>query len=139
MMSRGAYFLLFVLLTFAVGGCGPQPPVPQDVDLEFMLETAMLEGRMVFVGVGGEIDDVVNPDLKVDSGQSVRVVIINGDGISHDFAIPDLNVQSPLVVTKGQTATVTFEVGESGVFDYYCTVSGHRQMGMEGKLIVADP
>jgi nitrite reductase (NO-forming) len=139
MTSRCTFFLLLVLLALAVAGCGMQPPVPQDVDLEYTLETAMLEGSMVFVGVGDDIDGVVNPDLKVNSGQSVRVVLINGDGISHDFAIPDLNVQTPLVVTKGQATAATFQAGESGVFDYYCAVSGHRQMGMEGKLIILEP
>ena len=139
MSPRRALFLLFVLLTLAVGGCGTQLPAPQAVDAEFRLETAMREGNMVYVGVGGEIDDMVNPDLSVNSGETVRVVIINGDGMSHDFAVPDLNVQTPLVVTKEQTTAVTFEASEIGGFDYYCTVSGHRQIGMEGKLIVLEP
>jgi len=27
-------------------------------------------------------------------------------------------------------------IGVGGTFTYYCTVAGHRQMGMEGKLFV---
>jgi nitrite reductase (NO-forming) len=99
----------------------------------------MLEGRMAFIGVGGEIDGAVNPDLIMRSGDVIRVVIVNGDGMPHDFAIPALGAQTSLVTTKGQATDVTFEAGEIGVFAYYCTVSGHRQMGMEGKLLVREP
>jgi len=34
------------------------------------------------------------------------------------------------VFTKGERQT--------GVFPYFCTVPGHRQAGMEGKLIVRE-
>jgi nitrite reductase (NO-forming) len=94
---------------------------------------------MVFVGVGGEIDGAVNPDLKVGPEDVIRVVIVNGDGIPHDFAIPEFGVQTPLVTIKGQTMDVVFEASEIGEFAYYCGVSGHRQMGMEGKLIISEP
>jgi nitrite reductase (NO-forming) len=139
MNPRCAVSLLLILLALAVGGCRTQPPAPQAVDAEFTLKTAMLEGRMAFIGVGGEIDGAVNPDLIVRSGDVMRVVIVNGDGVPHDFAIPALGAQTSLVTTKGQATDVTFEASEIGVFAYYCAVSGHRQMGMEGKLIVREP
>lgn len=136
---RSALPLFLVLSVLAVGGCKTQPSIPQTVDAEFALETAMLEESMVFIGVGGEIDGAINPDLNVNSGEAVRVVIVNDDGIPHDFAVPDLDAQTSLVMVKGQTAEVIFQAGKSGEFDYYCAVAGHRQMGMEGKLIVHEP
>ncbi len=36
----------------------------------------------------------------------------------------------------GQTAEVTFVPGQAGEFTFYCSVPGHRQAGMEGRLIV---
>ncbi|RJP48692.1 MAG: hypothetical protein C4557_12500 [Anaerolineaceae bacterium] len=130
--------LFLVALVLAVGGCRTQPP-SHTVDAEFTLETAMFEGRMVFMGVGGEIDGLVNPDLNVDAGDTVRVVLVNDDGIPHDFAVPDLDAQTSLVMAKGQTAEAVFQAGKPGEFDYYCAVAGHRQMGMEGELIVHEP
>jgi nitrite reductase (NO-forming) len=64
--------------------------------------------------------------------------LINNDGMPHDLAIPDLNAQTTLVTAKGQTTDVVFGISTAGEFAYYCTVSGHRQAGMEGRLIVSE-
>ncbi len=134
-------FLILTLLSLIAGGCTPQPPAvaQADFDATFTLETAMIDGGMAFVGVGGEIDGVTNPDILAQRGDYVRVTLINGDGMTHDFAIPDLNAHTTLVTAKGQTTKIDFEIGEVGEFAYYCTVSGHRQAGMEGRLIVSEP
>ena len=54
----------------------------------------------------------------------------------HDIAIPAFGIQTPLLTAGGQNAEVMFEAGQPGEFAYYCAVSGHRQIGMEGRLIV---
>jgi nitrite reductase (NO-forming) len=131
--------LLLLVLALVMGGCKTQPPSPQVGVIEFTLETAMRDGKMLFVGVGGDIDRTVNPDLSVNVGDTVQVMIVNGDGIPHDLAVPELNVHSALVSTKAQTTQVVFKPGEPGEFVYYCAIAGHRQMGMEGKLIVTEP
>lgn len=134
-------FLLLALLTLVAGGCGAQPPVKAqaDFDAEFTLTTAMDTGRMIFEGVGGEIDGVINPDLVVRQGDRVHIFLVNGDGMPHDLAIPDLNAQTTMVTAKGQTTDVVFEISSAGEFAYYCTVSGHRQAGMEGRFIISEP
>ena len=88
------------------------------------------------MGVGGEIDGIVNPDLIVQKGDTVHAVLLNGDGLPHDLTFPDLDARTSMVAGKGQETDVTFVVSESGTFAYYCTVAGHRQAGQEGKLIV---
>jgi nitrite reductase (NO-forming) len=130
--------LFLILLALTVGGCTTQSPLSQAIDAEFTLETAMRDGKMIFVGVGGEIDGAVNPNLNVTAGDTIRIILVNGDGIPHDFAIPELDVHSPLASTKAQTIEIIFHAGEAGEFTYYCTVAGHRQMGMEGKLFVTE-
>lgn len=116
-----------------------QPGFPTTV--VFTLQTDVLEGRLVYVGVGGEIDGITNPDLVVQPGGTVRVVLVNGDGMPHDLYLPDFNVKTPLLISKGKTAEVSFTVGEDqmGTYVYYCTQPGHRQAGQEGNLIVAGP
>jgi nitrite reductase (NO-forming) len=131
-----ALSLLSILPALAMGGCKTRPPTLPTIDAEFALETAMLDGRMVFIGVGGEIDGKVNPDLPANAGEMIRVVLVNGDGMPHDFAIPGLNAQTALVSTKAHTTDVVFHASIAGEFVYYCTVAGHRQMGMEGRLLV---
>lgn len=129
--------LLIAILGLFVGGCTSKPSADNlQPDSAFTLKTTLLEGKMVFVGVFGEIDGLVNPDLEVQSGDLVSVKIESSDGIPHDFAIPDLNVQSQLVTGKDASTDLVFEIEEKGNFLYFCTVPGHRQAGMEGRLII---
>lgn len=108
--------------------------------VEFNLQTGIVDGHMVFVGVGGEIDGIVNPDLVIQAGRKISLRITNGDGIPHDLLILDLNIQVPLVNGKGTATEVDFTVrgDQAGTYSYFCTVSGHRQAGMEGKLIIVE-
>jgi nitrite reductase (NO-forming) len=138
MNPKRALSLFLILLALTVGGCTTQSPFSQEVDVEFTLETAMRDGKMIFAGVGSENDGAVNPDLSVIAGDTVRIILVNGDGIPHDIAIPDLDAQSAPVSTKAQSTAIVFQASEAGEFTYYCTVAGHRQMGMEGKLFVTD-
>lgn len=164
-MKRKNVWLFFVLVSIALiaAGCKPQPagaeseadlsvqsvesspPTDPDVatttTLEFSLQTAIQNGRMVFVGAGSDIDGVVNPDLVVQPGVTVNVTLINGDGIAHDVSFPDFNATSALVISKGKTAVVSFNVKpvQVGTYAYFCTQPGHRQAGQEGRLIVSEP
>jgi nitrite reductase (NO-forming) len=133
--------LLLALLALAAGGCKPQPPAKAqaEFDAQFVLKTAMEGGRMVFLGVGGEIDGLINPDLRVQPGDTIYLTLLNGDGMAHDLAIDDLGVKTALIISESDSVHTVFEVSEAGVYAYYCTVSGHRLAGMEGKLIVAQP
>jgi nitrite reductase (NO-forming) len=134
-------FLFLILLAQIAGGCTPQPPAQAqaEADVTFTLKTMMVDGRMVFLGAGGEIDGVTNPELTAQPGDKVRVTLINEDGMPHDFGIPDLYAKTAMVTTKGQTTEVVFDITAPGEFAYYCTVPGHRQAGMEGRLVVIEP
>jgi nitrite reductase (NO-forming) len=111
---------------------------PAGTSVEYTLLTGESEGRMVYIGVGGEIDGMVNPDLFANPGDTVRLIMVIGDGILHDLALPDLNAQSEAISKKNDQTEVVFQVTDAGEFVYYCTLPGHRQAGMEGRLIVAD-
>jgi nitrite reductase (NO-forming) len=97
------------------------------------------DGRMVFTGRGGAIDGQVNPDLTAIPGDVVEIVVINGDPIQHNLALPDFGIQSEDVLQKDEQTRVVFKVDQDGEYAYYCAVPGHRQAGMEGRLIVGQP
>src|SRR5262249_49198111 len=46
----------------------------------FTLRSGIAEGRMVYIGVGGEIDGKVNPLLMVHEGETIQINLINGEG-----------------------------------------------------------
>jgi nitrite reductase (NO-forming) len=109
--------------------------------VEFTLQTSAESGKLAYRGIGGEIDGIVNPDLGVYPGDVVRVILVNGDGMPHDLFLPDFNARTSYVAKIGEKTEIVFEVGDMvpGAYVYYCTVTGHRKAGQEGKLIVARP
>lgn len=141
MKTLPVLFLLFALLALVTGGCQPQPPAKAqaEFDLSLTLKTDMREGRMVYVGSGGEIDGIINPDLKAKPGETILLTLVNGDNMPHDLAIPELAIKTVTVVAQGDHTEITFKAEAAGVFEYFCTIPGHRQAGMVGKLIVATP
>lgn len=105
--------------------------------LEYSLKTETIDGKMVYVGVGGGIDGVQNPVLIATTGDTVSVTLTSGDGTEHDISFPDFNANSEHVVGRGSSTTLTFFVDKGGEFAYFCTLPGHREAGMEGKFKVS--
>ncbi len=111
----------------------------EEVDVAYTLITGGDYGGLVFVGVGGEIDGVVNPTLTANPGDTVSITLINGDGVEHDLAIDEFGVSTGSLTELNQQTTVTFTVEQEGEYVYYCTIPGHRQAGMWGTLRVGNP
>src|SRR5690606_30288721 len=77
----------------------------------------------------------VNPDLRVAEDAVVQINIVNGDGALHDFSIPDFSVKSDQIGGKGAATAIVFRASKNGVYEYLCTLPGHKAAGMFGKLI----
>ena len=108
-------------------------------DLRVRLRTALAEGKLAFVGVGGDIEGVVNPTLRVREGAVVQVDLVNDDGIEHDVAFPDFDAATERIAQKGASSVTVFRADKAGEFAYFCSVPGHRPAGMEGTLVVGAP
>ena len=127
---------------------GGQPSAPQQqggpsgigvvANVSYTLRTSIADGKLGFMGVGGDIDGKLNPTLRVKPGDTVQVTLINGDGAEHDWVAPDLHAQTDRVTSKGGSSVTVFKADKAGDFAYYCSVPGHRQAGMEGKITVGD-
>lgn len=75
-------------------------------------------------------------NLEVKPGQQVTIRIVNNGPSAHDWAIPDLKQETGQLQT-GQEKTLTFQApSKSGEYGIICTIPGHVQLGMAGKLIV---
>jgi nitrite reductase (NO-forming) len=105
-------------------------------DAKYTLRTGIAEGKMVFLGVGGSIDEKANPILTAADGQVVELTLINGEGTEHDIVFPDQDTKSPRVNGKGASTTIVFRATKSGDFVYFCSVPGHRLAGMQGQFLV---
>jgi len=103
---------------------------------EYTLKTLSDSTGLAFVGVGGSIDGVRNPTLNVATGETVKVNLIDGDGAEHTISFPDFNATSSSVTKKDDQTSVTFTANQAGNFEYFCTMTGHKQAGMTGQLTV---
>ncbi len=115
---------------------GPIPSVGYLPDAKYTLRTGIAEGRLVFIGVGGDIDGKVNPVLSAAEGQVVQLTLINGEGAEHDIVFPDQDAKSPRVTGKGASTTLAFRATKVGDFIYFCSLPGHQAAGMQGQFIV---
>jgi nitrite reductase (NO-forming) len=114
----------------------PAPSVGYLPDAKYVLRTGIAEGRLAFIGVGGDIDGKVNPVLSAAEGQVVQFTLINGEGAEHDIVFPDQDGKSPRVTGKGASTTLAFRATKAGDFIYYCSLPGHQAAGMQGQFIV---
>ena len=74
--------------------------------------------------------------ITVKKGATVKVVL-NSVDMEHDFVIDELGVSMP-IVKSGDSGEVTFVADTPGEYEFYCSVSNHRQQGMTGTLIVEE-
>lgn len=139
----GAALAVLSALVFSTAAAQEQaqtaPPAEYLPNVSYTLTTGLADGRMAFIGVGGAIDGVANPNLVAQPGQVVQITLINGDNVAHDIIVDDFpGAHSEIVDREGGSTTIVFRADEVGNFNYWCTIPGHRQAGMEGVLTVGE-
>lgn len=88
-------------------------------------------------------------EITIEKGKAYKLVFKNDDSVEHDFSVKKI----PVKLTKkddhghgsadlhvhadgGKTESVEFTATEAGSYEFICTVAGHKDAGMTGKLIV---
>jgi plastocyanin len=72
--------------------------------------------------------------LTIPASGSSRIVLRNAGFLAHNLTVDALGIQ--VVVARGRTGEVTLTDPPPGVYEFYCSVSGHREAGMVGALTV---
>ena len=91
---------------------------------------------MAYIGVGGSIDGQINPNLSANVGDTVRIIVINGDPVLHNLNIEDFGQATGDMQTQDQQVILEFIADKPGEFVYHCSVPGHHEIGMWGTLTV---
>ncbi len=73
--------------------------------------------------------------ITVNKGDSVKINFTNNGTSVHNLAITNFNVATNSIA-PGESDSITFTADKSGSFSYFCSISGHRSLGMEGTLTV---
>lgn len=66
-------------------------------------------------------------DAEVSSGGSVKTGHAGGHGGSQTVAVH---------TTANEVGSIVFKANKKGTYNFYCTISGHKEAGMVGTLIV---
>ncbi len=75
--------------------------------------------------------------IQVPLGQKVTFTLDNKGVVEHDVTIQAAGFT--LLAKAGQVATGEFTFNKAGVFDFFCSIPGHKEAGMRGTLTVVDP
>ena len=107
----------------------------QASDQPLVVEEPIAEGEKVkrFTVVGHDFS--FSPtQLTANEGDTVVITFKNTQGI-HDLIVEGYNIGTKQI-RAGQEETIQFIASQKGTFEYYCSVSTHRQMGMVGTLTI---
>lgn len=137
-MKRGVGFVAIALVG-VLAGCSGQSSGPAPAEEVKLSASSMAYGTK---------------ELTLEKGKAYRLVLANQDSVEHDFSItkipvemheeghgaghgsmgndPDLHVHAD----AGKSEAVEFTPTEKGTYEFYCTVLGHKEAGMVGKLVV---
>jgi nitrite reductase (NO-forming) len=102
---------------------------------KIVLKTGMANGKMVYLDEKG----TVNPVLRGKLGDTLEITVASGEGAEHDIVFPELGVKSEKFNGKSGPVKVTVKLTQAGKLTYFCSIPGHRQIGMEGVLEVTGP
>ena len=74
------------------------------------------------------------PTVEILADQKITLELKNAGTVEHDFTIDAIGLK----VLAGPAKTVTRTVGplKAGTYDVYCSIAGHKEAGMVGKLVV---
>jgi uncharacterized cupredoxin-like copper-binding protein len=97
--------------------------------------------------------------ITVPAGQPITLLLKNMGKVEHDFVVDKINVTNVqasdtgpaahhqmgdtpeydlhFFARAGDTAVLNFTAMEPGTYEVFCSIEGHKEAGMIGKLIVA--
>ena len=111
-----AAFSLFAVVLASCGGGGAAAGPSNDLTI------TMTEFKF----------DPVNPT--VNAGQPIKLRVKNAGTVEHDIVIDKAGVN--LLVKAGASAAKEIPAPAAGTYDIVCSIAGHKEAGMVGKLIV---
>lgn len=68
-------------------------------------------------------------------GATVRLTFKNAGSTIHTLTIDELNADTGSVF-PGSSKTIEFDAAQAGTYEFHCAVSGHKDSGMVGALVV---
>ena len=137
-IAGGALILLALLSMGAFGGWGMHGPSRmRHMGWGPNVSTAPAQGPIA--GARGMAVTLVDfgfrpAEIRIRAGQPINLELANRGVVVHDLTIPALGFQA--AVQPGWQSTAGLRAPAAGTYEYYCSVPGHREAGMGGRLVV---
>lgn len=71
----------------------------------------------------------------VKAGTTIMLTFVNEGAMVHDLVFDEIDGATSRV-SPGESETIELTINEPGTYTFYCSVAGHRALGMEGELVV---
>jgi nitrite reductase (NO-forming) len=71
-------------------------------------------------------------EITIPAGTTVNLVLVNDGELLHDVTIPALGFRVEAV--GGSKAAASLTVTSPGRYEFFCSLPGHQEAGMEGVL-----
>jgi len=142
-MKKGIFLIVGVFLAVILGAflLVPRPKVNNKTEVVATpTPTAASESGSSQTGVK-EIQVVASEfsfspsSITLTKGEKVSLTFRNTGKFTHNLTIEGLGVATK-TVAAGQSDSVEFTASQAGTFTFYCSIDGHKGMGMEGSLEV---
>ena len=141
-----------IVLAVALTGCpsGNGAPGGSATPTATPTPTETLGGEAPVVTLKLEMRDIAYgaEELRAPAGSVFAIEFRNRGVIEHDFTIEefpgdaadiaqgDERYEVYVLLKRGESETLLLRVPESGQIAFWCSVAGHREVGMEGVLVI---
>ena len=125
---------LLILSALVVSACAAEEPSTSSQPTQQPApegDAAAEAGPAEFVAVDFDFPET---PTELPSGQ-VEFELVNDGGVVHNITIEELDDTLVVTAQPGQTNGGTVDL-TPGTYTYYCSISGHRALGMEGTITV---
>jgi uncharacterized cupredoxin-like copper-binding protein len=120
--------MVIVVAVLVAAGCG------SDGDDETGGDTAAAGGEAV--ALTATEFEFAPADVTVDAPGEVTFTVANDGQETHALEVEGNGVEEETdSIAAGESGTLTVDL-EPGEYEFYCPIDGHREQGMEGKLVV---
>ena len=145
--SAGCVLALVVMCAACTGGSSsgggptatPTPTPTETLGGEPPIVTLKLDMRDIAYGA---------EELRAPAGSVFAIEFRNRGVIEHDFTIEEYSGDASdialgderfdvhVLLKRGEEETLLLRVGQPGTISFFCSVAGHREVGMEGVLVI---
>lgn len=148
MVKYASILALLILAMSAVVGCsGGTPTAAEPVDIalvatDIAYDTTQIDGvagrplRVTLENAGALEHDFTIDEIPLSGAPKVEQAVVSAE---HEMGHTAEEAAVHVAAAAGATGVVEFTPTSPGEYAFYCTVSGHREAGMEGTVVVSAP